>query len=82
MVILKTRSQVRSFIKRQTKYHNKHTAFYTRFSNDPDDPNGYGIKTSLFIDKNKIVLKKLHYMSGERGHHVYEVLAKIKNVIG
>lgn len=78
MIILKSQSQVRSFVKRQKTFHNKHTACTKKFSDDPEDPNCYGIKTSIVIDGKKVLLESWHFCSGERGHTTYDVLAIIK----
>jgi len=75
MVILKTRSQVRSFIKRQAKFHKVHTECTTLWD---EVGNGSGIRINLFIDKDKVILKELHWCSGDRGYYKYQVLAKIR----
>jgi len=75
MVILKTKSQVRSFVKRQTQFHKKYTAYTDYFD---DAGNGTGVKTEVFIDRNRVILRELHWISGDRGHYKCHVLAKIR----
>jgi hypothetical protein len=78
MVILKSKSQVRSFIKRQSAAHRKHTSCINKFSDDPDDPNGSGIFTSIVVDKNKVLLKSVNWISGGPNYTIWKVIAIIK----
>lgn len=79
MVVLKSQSQVRSFVKRQTAFHNKNTTVSHKFCDDPDDPNGYGIEATVSIDGNRVLLSLRHWMSGLNQKNVeYFVIAIIK----
>jgi hypothetical protein len=70
MVILKSQSQVRSFIKR-------HKLNYKN-SRGTDGCNVWGVKYNVLQFENKVIKTELIYCSGERDWHTYSVLAIIK----
>lgn len=70
MIILKSQSQVRSFIKR-------HKLNYKN-SRGTDGVNVWGVKYSVLQWENKVIRTELTYGSGERDWHTYSVLAIIK----
>ena len=74
MVVLKSESQVRSFVKRQRAYHRENTDISTCF----DDLNYHGIKTNVYVDRNKVLLLKTQHLSGDRDTYVCDVIAVIK----
>jgi len=70
MVILKSESQVKSFIKR-------HKVKYKNVKNT-DGVNFWGFKYDVLRSGDKIVKTELSYCSGERDWITYSILAIIK----
>jgi hypothetical protein len=72
MIVLKSESQVKSFIKRQQ-------AKYRKLSHHGTDGcNIWGVKSNVFKDYNKIIVLHRYYCSGDRDVHTATVIAVVK----
>jgi hypothetical protein len=72
MIVLKSESQVKSFIKRQQ-------AKYRKLSHHGTDGcNIWGVKSNVFKDCNKIVVLCRYYCSGNKDVYTCTVIAVVK----
>ena len=74
MVVLKSEAEVRSLVKRQRAYHRENTDITTCLC----DINDHGMKTNVYVVRNKVLVLKTQHLSGDRDTYVCDVIAVIK----